>query len=29
LEQKAFEYDSEEARDALEQYFPDNELLGD
>lgn len=29
LEQKAFEYDSEEARDALEQYFPDNEMLGD
>lgn len=29
LEQKAFEYDSEEARDALEQYFPDNDLLGD
>jgi len=26
LEQKAFEYESEEARDALEQYFPDNEI---
>ena len=25
LEQKAFEYESEEARDALEQYFPENE----
>ena len=29
LEQKAFEYDSEEARDALEQFFPDTEMLGD
>lgn len=29
LEQKAFEYDSEEARDALEHYFPDTEMLGD
>ena len=29
LEQKAFEYDSEEARDALEQYFPDDEILND
>jgi hypothetical protein len=26
LEQKAFEYESEEARDALEQYFPENEV---
>jgi hypothetical protein len=29
LEQKAFEYDSEEARDALEQYFPEADLAGD
>lgn len=29
LEQKAFEYDSEEARDALEHYFPDDETLSD
>jgi hypothetical protein len=29
LEQKAYEYESEEARDALEQYFPDNDLQGD
>lgn len=29
LEQKAYEYESEEARDALEQYFPDNDMLGD
>lgn len=29
LEQKAYEYESEEARDALEQYFPDNEIVGD
>jgi hypothetical protein len=29
LEQKAFEYDSEEARDALEHFFPDTEMLGD
>lgn len=29
LEQKAFEYESEEARDALEQYFPDSDPLGD
>ena len=27
LEQKAFEYDSEEARDVLDQYFPDNEVM--
>lgn len=26
LEQKAYEYESEEARDALEQYFPDDEF---
>ncbi|MGB7069691.1 MAG: hypothetical protein WBD22_09375 [Pyrinomonadaceae bacterium] len=29
LEQKAFEYDSEEARDILEQYDADNEIRGD
>lgn len=29
LEQKAYEYESEEARDALEHYFPENELTGD
>jgi hypothetical protein len=29
LEQKAYEYESDEARDALEQYFPDNEVQGD
>jgi len=29
LEQKAYEYESEEAKDALEQYFPDNEILND
>jgi hypothetical protein len=29
LEQKAYEYESEEARDALEQYFPENEMQGD
>jgi hypothetical protein len=29
LEQKAYEYESEEARDALEQYFPENEVQGD
>lgn len=29
LEQKAYEYDSEEARDALEQYFPENEIMND
>lgn len=29
LEQKAYEYESEEARDALEHYFPDNDLTGD
>jgi len=29
LEQKAYEYESEEARDALEQFFPDNDLQGD
>jgi hypothetical protein len=29
LEQKAYEYESEEARDALEQYFPENDLRGD
>lgn len=29
LEQKAYEYESEEARDVLEQYFPENEMPGD
>lgn len=29
LEQKAYEYESEEARDALEQYFPENDVRGD
>ena len=29
LEQKAFEYESEEARDVLEQYFPENDTRGD
>lgn len=29
LEQKAYEYESEEARDALEHYFPDSELMGE
>lgn len=29
LEQKAYEYESEEARDALEQYFPENDTRGD
>ncbi|NOT46417.1 MAG: hypothetical protein HOP17_01520 [Acidobacteria bacterium] len=27
LEQKAYEYESEEARDALEHYFPDSDLI--
>lgn len=29
LEQKAYEYESEEAREALEHYFPENEYRGD
>lgn len=29
LEQKAYEYESEEARDALDQYFPENTIPGD
>jgi hypothetical protein len=29
LEQKAYEYESEEARDALDQYFPENSISGD
>jgi hypothetical protein len=29
LEQKAYEYESEEARDALEQYFPDEGPAGE
>ena len=29
LEQKAFEYDSEEARDALEQFEDENETIGE
>ncbi len=29
LEQKAYEYESEEARDALEQFFPEPEARGD
>ena len=29
LEQKAYEYESDEAREALEQYFPESEVRGD
>lgn len=29
LEQKAYEYESDEARDVLEQYFPDSEMVGE
>ncbi|MEK7855550.1 MAG: hypothetical protein AAB288_05630 [Acidobacteriota bacterium] len=29
LEQKAYEYESEEARDALEQYFPEGDLMSE
>ena len=29
LEQKAYEYESEEARDALEHYFPENGMIDD
>lgn len=29
LEQRAYEYESEEARDALDQYFPENSEMGE